>query len=65
MEWLVDRVRWHLDPEKSTARVFVSEAPDGNTSDKNTKLIELFRRHGYELSQSKSELEMVILEKRV
>jgi GNAT superfamily N-acetyltransferase len=25
MEWLRDRVRWHLDPAQSTAKVFVAE----------------------------------------
>lgn len=28
MTWLVERVRWHLDPDKSTARVLVSVSPD-------------------------------------
>jgi GNAT superfamily N-acetyltransferase len=30
MEWLVERVLWHLDPGKSAAQVFLAEARDGS-----------------------------------
>lgn len=29
LEWLRERVRWHLDPEQSTGQVFLSESPIG------------------------------------
>lgn len=29
MDWLIDRVRWHLDPKNTDGRVFLSENPDG------------------------------------
>ena len=29
MEWLVQRVNWHLDAEQTTARVYLMEGPDG------------------------------------
>jgi len=29
MEWLIQRVRWHLDPEQCVGQVFVSENGDG------------------------------------
>lgn len=29
MEWLVDRVRFHLDPARSTGAVFLAESTDG------------------------------------
>jgi GNAT superfamily N-acetyltransferase len=32
MEWLRERVRWHLDPAASTAAVFVSEDPTGHVT---------------------------------
>ncbi len=32
MEWLGERVRWHLDPARSTGAVFVSEAPCGHVT---------------------------------
>jgi GNAT superfamily N-acetyltransferase len=32
MEWLRQRVLWHLDPEKSTAQVFLSENADGHVT---------------------------------
>ena len=30
MDWLIDRVRFHLDAAKCTGAVFVAEAPDGH-----------------------------------
>jgi GNAT superfamily N-acetyltransferase len=30
MEWLRDRLLWHMDPAKSTAQVFVAERGDGH-----------------------------------
>lgn len=30
MEWLVERVRWHLDPQQTTARIYVAESVDGD-----------------------------------
>jgi GNAT superfamily N-acetyltransferase len=32
MDWLVDRVRWHLDREKTDGRVFLLEADDGHVA---------------------------------
>ena len=29
MDWLVQRVRWHVDPEQTVAKVFLVERPDG------------------------------------
>ena len=29
LEWLRDRVRWHLDPANTTGRVFLAEVPGG------------------------------------
>ena len=29
MDWLVNRVRWHLDPEQTVAKVFLMERSDG------------------------------------
>ena len=29
MDWLIDRVRWHLDPKNTDGRVFLSENQDG------------------------------------
>ena len=29
MQWLRDRVRWHLDPANTTGRVFLAEGPGG------------------------------------
>ncbi len=29
MQWLRDRVRWHLDPASTTGRVFLAEGPGG------------------------------------
>lgn len=29
LQWLRDRVRWHLDPASTTGRVFVAEGPGG------------------------------------
>jgi GNAT superfamily N-acetyltransferase len=31
-DWLRDRVRWHLDPEQTTARVLLAEADDGHVA---------------------------------
>lgn len=113
MEWLRDRVRFHLDPERSTAAIFLSEdagcitghtivrveRENGRkeiglfstifvqrpsrrmgianglvlrgeewmlehglaeavtyTSDSNVKLINLYRKHGYEIVAAKSEM---------
>lgn len=30
MEWLRDRVRWHLDPDQATAAVLLAETPGGH-----------------------------------
>jgi GNAT superfamily N-acetyltransferase len=30
MEWLVQRVRWHLDPLQTTATIYLAEAADGH-----------------------------------
>ena len=32
MEWLVERVRWHLDAEQTTAKVYLIEESDGRIS---------------------------------
>lgn len=32
MDWLRDRVRWHLDPEKTTARIFLAELAGGHVA---------------------------------
>lgn len=29
LDWLRERVRWHLDPANTTGRVFLAEGPDG------------------------------------
>ena len=29
MDWLIERVRWHLDPAQCTARIFLAENGDG------------------------------------
>jgi GNAT superfamily N-acetyltransferase len=121
MDWLVERVLWHLDPGKSTAQVLLSEDAAGHvtghtivrletdddgkriglfsttfvepasrklaiasallsrgegwmlshamttavtyTSETNTRLINLFRKHGYEIVLARSE--MVRLERLI
>jgi GNAT superfamily N-acetyltransferase len=32
MDWLIQRVRWHLDPAKSTAAVFLAETREGRVT---------------------------------
>lgn len=32
--WLVDRVRFHLDPERSTGAVFLAEVPEGSQTER-------------------------------
>lgn len=32
MEWLLDRVRWHLDSKQTTAKIFLAEAGKGRVS---------------------------------
>lgn len=114
MEWLIDRVRWHLDSTNTTARVLLSQNSDGqitgqaiariergedggsygyfstlfvdvgsrrqgiatsfvafvecwfrelripkivyNTAHNNSKLIDLFKKHGYRITHSGSEM---------
>lgn len=41
MDWLRERVRWHLDPEKSVARVFLSENGDGHITGHTIVRVEL------------------------
>jgi ribosomal protein S18 acetylase RimI-like enzyme len=123
MDWLKQRVLFHLDPLQSTAQVFVSIGDEGQitghtivrverdesgrefglfsttyvdpesrkqgiadslllrgekwmiergmtaaetyTSDSNVKLIQLYRKHGYEITGTRPDKKMVILGKRL
>jgi GNAT superfamily N-acetyltransferase len=111
MDWLIERVRWHLDPKNTDGRVYLSEGQNGeiighaiaridhgssfgyfstvfvvpssrrqgvatslmkhvedwflkcgmpkivyNTADNHVALIGLFKAHGYEITDSESEM---------